>query len=337
MTKRTRQFVFVAAGILVFGLGTGLFASYMGLQNIVLIGRDGPAEFDYIPADAQAVGYVNVRQVMDSELRKKIIELHPGQDVPDFTAQTGIDIRTDIDEVLVALSPQGNQAPLVIAKGRFNTTNIETLIRQHGSTVEDYKGTRMLLHGQAGGAVAFLEPGLAAAGTPESVRLAIDTKASGQNIRNNDALMRFVREVDGGNTWGVAHFDAIIGGRQLPPEIASQLPPITWVSASGNVNGGVRTTLRVEARDETAANDLRQVVQGFIALARLQVGSRPEFADLLNSLQLGGAGTTVSLSLEVPSTVIDALGALAGQRSANRGVVLQERTPLPALPALPAL
>src|SRR5688572_27398571 len=30
MKKRTRQFVFVAAGILVFGLGTGLFASYMG-------------------------------------------------------------------------------------------------------------------------------------------------------------------------------------------------------------------------------------------------------------------------------------------------------------------
>jgi hypothetical protein len=305
----------------------------MGLQNIVLIGRDGPAEFDYIPAGAQAVGYVNVREVMDSELRKKILELHPGQDLPDFSAQTGIDIRTDVDEVLVALSPLSSQAPLVIAKGRFNTTNIESLVRQHGSTVEDYKGTRLLVHGQAGGAVAFLEPGIAAVGTPESVRLAIDTKASGQNIRSNDAVMRFVREVDGGNTWGVAHFDSIIGGRQLPPEIASQLPPITWVSASGNVNGGVRTTLRVEARDETAANDLRQVVQGFIALARLQVGKRPEFADLLNSLQLGGTGTTVSLSLEIPSTVIDALGAIAGQRPAQeRGAVLQERRlPLPAL------
>ena len=82
--------------------------------------------------------------------------------------------------------------------------------------------------------------------------------------------MRFVREVDGGNTWGVAHFDAIVGGRQLPPEIANQLPPITWITGSGNINGGVRATVRVEARDETSANDLRQVVQGFIALARLQ-------------------------------------------------------------------
>jgi hypothetical protein len=332
MKKRTRQFVFVAAGILVFGLGTGLVASYMGLQNIVLIGQDGPAQFEYIPADAQALGYANIREVMDSELRKKILELHPGQDVPDFTEQTGIDIRTDVDEVLVAMLG-GNKSPLVIAKGRFNPTNIEGLIRQHGGAVEEYKGARIFTHSEAGGAVVFLEPGVAAAGTLDSVKLAIDTKASGQNVRSNDAIMRFVREVDGGNTWGVAHFDAITSGHQLPPEIANQLPPITWVTASGNVNGGVRATLRVEARDETAANDLRQVVQGFVALARLQMGKRPEFADLLNSLQLGGTGTTVSLSLEIPSTVIDALGALAGQRpkEVQRGVILRERHPLPVL------
>lgn len=335
MKKRTRQFVFVAAGLLVIGLGTGLVASYVGFQNLSLIGRDGPAQLDYVPAETLAVGYANVREVMDSELRKKILELHPGQDVPDFTEQTGIDIRTDVDEIVVAMfgAAQENRAPLVIAKGRFNPTNIETLIREHGGTVEDYKGTRILVHKQAGGAVAFVEPGVAAAGTPDSVKLAIDTKASGQNIRSNDAIMRFVREVDGGNTWGVAHFDAITGGRQLPPEIASQLPPITWVSGSGYVNGGIRTTVRVEARDETAANDLRQVVQGFIALARLQMGARPEFAELLNSLQLGGTGTTVSLSLEVPSTVIDALGAIAGQRQRGiqRGVTAQEPRPLPTL------
>ena len=334
MKKRTRQFVFVAAGILVIGLGTGLVASYVGLQNIVLIGQDGPAQFDYIPADAQAVGFANVREVMDSELRKKILELHPGQDIPDFTEQTGIDIRTDVDEVVVAaFGGVAQENPLVIVKGRFNPTNIESLIREHGGTVEDYNGARILTHKEAGGAVAFLEPGIAAAGTPASVRRAIDTKASGQNIRNNDAIMKFVREVDGGNTWGVAHFDAIVGGRQLPPEIASQLPPITWITGSGNINGGVRATVRVEARDETSANDLRQVVQGFIALARLQMGKRPEFADLLNSLQLGGSGTTVSLSLEVPSTVIDALGAIARQRpnEVQRGVTLKERRPLPAL------
>jgi hypothetical protein len=78
VNKRTRQFVFIAAGILVFGLGTGLVASYMGgLQGISLIGRDGPAELDYIPGDTRALAYANVRQVMDSQLRQKLMQLHP--------------------------------------------------------------------------------------------------------------------------------------------------------------------------------------------------------------------------------------------------------------------
>ena len=78
MTKRTRLFVVIAAGILVVGLGTGLLASYMGIQNLTLIGGNGPEEFAYVPADARVLGFANVRAVMDSELRRKLMELHPG-------------------------------------------------------------------------------------------------------------------------------------------------------------------------------------------------------------------------------------------------------------------
>ena len=50
MTNRTRRFLFVATGILVVGLGTGLVASYMGgLQGLTLIGGNGPAELEYVP------------------------------------------------------------------------------------------------------------------------------------------------------------------------------------------------------------------------------------------------------------------------------------------------
>lgn len=335
MKKRTRQFVFVAAGILVIGLGTGLVASYMGFQNIVLVGRDGPAELAYIPADARAVAYANVREVMDSELRKKVMQFHPGSgtDADRFQQETGIDIQTDVDEVVLTLSGDATaQRPLLIARGRFNNTQIEGLARQHGSVVEDYKGRRFLAHPNAEVAIAFVEPGIVAVGTPAAVRRAIDAKDDGNNVRKNDDVMRLVRNVDDGNAWSVAQFEAITGGPQLPPEIASQLPPITWVSASGYVNGGVRGTVRVEARDDAAATDLREVLQGFIALARLQVGRRPEFADLLNSLQLGGTGNTVSLGFAVPSELIDVLGTIAAQRQPQPdGERVQELRPLPPL------
>ena len=105
MTKRTRLFVLIAAGILVVGLGTGLLASYMNIQTLTLIGGNGPDEFAYVPADAQVLGFANVRAVMDSEVRRKLMELHPGADNADrFQERTGINVTQDIDSVVAAVT-----------------------------------------------------------------------------------------------------------------------------------------------------------------------------------------------------------------------------------------
>jgi hypothetical protein len=98
----------------------------------------------------------------------------------------------------------------------------------------------------------------------------------------------------------------------LPEGVASQIPAVKWFSASGHVNGGVSGLLRAEARDEQAGQNLRDVVQGFLALARLQAGSKPEMQALVSSLQVSGSGSTVALSFSVPSEAIEALGAAAG-------------------------
>jgi hypothetical protein len=91
--------------------------------------------------------------------------------------------------------------------------------------------------------------------------------------------------------------------------------------------------VRAQARDEAAANDLRDVIRGFIALARIQMGERAEFADLMNSLQLGGLGNDVSLSFAVPAEMIDSLSQMHAEGLNRRPGA--ERAPLPEAP--PAL
>ena len=59
--------------------------------------------------------------------------------------------------------------------------------------------------------------------------------------------------------------------------MADSCPPITWFSVSGHVNGGIAALLRAEARDEESANNLRDVVRGFLALAKLQASAKPEY------------------------------------------------------------
>ena len=340
MTKRTRRFLFVATGILVVGLGTGLVASYMGgLPGLNIIGSNGPAELAYLPADTQMVAFANVGDIMNSELRQKLMQFQPGaaEGADRFQQETGINIQTDVDHVVAAVSADSlpNGHPLVLIRGRFNPSNLESLARDKGAVVEEYKGKRLITHGEAGMGLVFVEPNLVAVGAPAALRRAIDTKADkSTNVTSNAELMALVDDIDDGNAWAVARLDALAAG-PLPADLASQLPPVNWFAASAHIDGGLRGVIHAEARDEKSANDLRDVIRGFIALARLQMGERAEFADLMNSLQLGGLGNKVSLGFAVPSEMIDALGKMHAEQLNRRPA--PNRGPRPELPAPPAL
>jgi hypothetical protein len=328
VTKKTRLFLIIAAGVLVVGLGTGLVASYMGLPAFALGGAGGPDDLRYVPADARVLAYANVRDVMNSELRQKIRHIRPeGAKHDEFKETTGIDIENDIDEVVASMTTTGDdpENALVLARGRFDQVRIEGLIREKGGVVTEYRGTRLLTHRGHGGAnnsrevaLAFVEPGLVAFGSGPAVRQAIERKGGGQNITSNDEVMALVRDIDDGNAWAVGRFDAIARRAHLPREVANQIPAINWFAASGHVNGGVRGLLRAEARDEAAAQNLRDVVRGFVALAKLQAGAKPELNTIMDSLQLGGEGKTVSLAFALPSEVIDMIATLGTHHRADR-------------------
>ena len=328
MTTRTRYFVFGSLLVLTVGVATGLVAYYTGFSTSAFTSAGGPDELKYLPRNANLVAYSNVRDVMTSGLRERLRHILPNQPngQQEFQNETGINIEADIDLVVAALAPQsgGPEAfpatGLVLARGRFDQVKIEALMREHGATVDEYKGIRLITGptsaaNTAGAAnavsLAFVEPGLVALGSTFLVRNAIDLKAGGDNVTANEELMNLVRSLENGNSWAVGRFDAIASQAKLPSGLAERLPPITWFSATTQIDTGVSGVLRVEARDETSANNLRDVVRGFLALAKLEVGQRPELQAMVQSLQLGGTGTTVSLSFNLPGDLFDLLGNLA--------------------------
>src|SRR4029434_697928 len=93
-----------------------------------------------------------------------------------------------------------------------------------------------------------------------------------------------------GNAWAVGRFDALQSQARLPQEVSSRLPAITWFAVSGHINGRRRCNARGEARDEEAANNLRDVVRGFLALGKMQSSGRPEIEAMMQSLELSGTG-----------------------------------------------
>ena len=328
MTTRTRYFVIASLLVLTVGLGTGLVAYYTGFQ-VIGRSRSGPQELVYVPGRVAVVAYADVHQVMTSELRQKV---HDAAPVPEdgqkeFENQTGINIETDIDHIVACLDPGANGqngSGMVLARGRFNDAKIESLMRAHGARAEDYRGKRLITaeehNGQETFTVAFVQPGLVAVGTTSMVKSAIDLQSGGNNVdnvTNNDEMMALVHSLESGNAWAVGRFDALRTKAHLPEVMSSQIPPIKWFSVSSYVNGGIRGVIRAETNDEQAATNLRDVVRGFMALARIQAGSKPEYQAMLQSLELGGSGKTVALSFSVPSQVFDVIGKHGPDRMQN--------------------
>jgi hypothetical protein len=340
MTKRSRYFVFGSVTVLLVGLCTGLVAYYTGMPMGAFGGTTGPEELRYVPPDAAVVAYADVQAVMQSEFRQK---LHAALDQDEngrkeFQQQTGIDIEHDIDHVVAFTEPGDvkHHAGMVLAAGRFDVGRLESLAREHGGQVEDYKGKRLVtmmpgMHDRdsddddapkvAGAdgrpmAVAFLTPGLVAVGGADSIHQAID-RQGGQSVLDNHEMMDLVRDMDNSSAWAVGRFDALVSQASLPQNVASQIPAVKWFAASAHINGGLRGTVRCEARDEQAGQNLRDVVNGFLALARMQAGNKPELQAVVNSLQLSGNGKTVSLAFEVPSQVFDLVGEAHGHKRAE--------------------
>lgn len=325
MSPKTRYFVIVSLLVLTVGLGTGLVAYYTGFPTSALSRQAGPDELRYVPANASLVAFADVHGIMTSDVRQKLRVSLPslpnGQH--EFQNHTGINIETDIDRVVAFVAPKlvdSDNTPghgMVLARGRFDQVKIESLMRDHGGQAEQYKGTLLIVgnapHDRTAVSLAFLEPGLVAVGTSDMVRGAVDLKDGGPSIVTNDDVMEHVQDLHTSNAWVTGRLDVLTAQAKLPAAVSDRIPPITWFSAGVDVNGGIRGVLRAETRDEESANNLRDVVRGFMALVKLQAGSRPELQSVLQSLQLAGTGKTVALSFDVPMEVFDAISAMAGQ------------------------
>jgi len=230
----------------------------------------------------------------------------------------------------------GHPVGLVLLHGRFDTARLEALATSHGGVVETIDGIRVLRpnpekapvpaevetvvpnvhdqiarHRKAGASpmVAFLESGLIAIGEEPTIRAAIAHNASGgRSIRDNQDMVNLIGDLEGSsNVWAVGRMDALTANASLPEPLAQHLPAVKWFSASSHVGAGISGLLRAEARDDEAAKNLRDVLQGFLAMAKMHASQKPEFAPIVQSLQVSGTGTTVALSFEVQPALVDAL------------------------------
>lgn len=336
MTKNSRYFLVAAATVLILGVGGGLIA-YFAYQRAAGLPSGVPAEIRYVPADAALVAYVNVRAVMSSDLRRALVPtMESGsrkghQMMNDFA---GIDLEKQVEHVLAYVEPSkpepasdapqspggGQRRPtpqgIFLVRGNFEQARVEQFIKDHGGTIEDYRGHHISIRQKDSEemAVGFVRPDLIAVGQAALVRRALDRSvaagnAAGQDtdLTSNVEVMDLIRDAAGRTAWVVGYFDAVKAGMKLPGAVSGQVPPVRLVSATADINGGLKGAIKAQMADQPAAEQLREVVRGFIALARLQSGGKPEFDRVMKSVQLSGTGRTVEITFAVSPDMIPAL------------------------------
>jgi hypothetical protein len=330
MSKSTRNFLIGASLIILVGLGTGLVAYYNG--NLPGMSQTSDADLAYLPANAAAVGFADVRTIMSSEFRQKLRQVLPaGEEKDKIQAELGVDLEKDIDSVAVAYTGASSspfEGGLVIVRGRLNIGQIEALATQHGATVSDYQGRKLLtMHeeqqteGHGTPAIAFLEQGALAFGELNTLKRAIDSAATGDDVRKNAEMMAIVNDVrSSGNAWFVGKFDALTRNAAIPQPVRDHIPPVDTFAISVHVNGGLRGAVRADARDDKAAEQLRDVVRGAVAAGRLMAGQNKEMDAMLNSLQITGSGKTVGLTFSLPTEFLDVLNGIAAAQGLSHGI-----------------
>ena len=323
MTKKTRYVLFGSAGALLAGLATGLVA-YLAYTRSGPLPDGLPPEVRYVPANAEVVAFANVRSVMNSELRRELLPTLEGrsrkgqQMMNDFA---GVDLEKQVDHVMAYVEPYTPADPntreqpeiprgLLLVHGSFDQARIEQFVRDRGGEARDYNGAKIFVHRehQDHMAVGVVSANLIAIGQPDLVRRAIDRvrdpSGGGQDITANAEMMNLIRDNAGSTAWVVGQVDAVRRRMRLPSAVTDQVPPVRLVSAKADVDGGVKATIRAEAGDKAAADQLRDVLRGFISLARLQGGHTPQFDTTLKSIELSGTDNTVQMSFAVaPDTL----------------------------------
>ena len=325
--NRSRLVVAASTFIVAAGALTAVGALYLDPARAAV--GPLPAEGLALPADAQFVMGIDVRRFVASPFYARFGEEHAGirpQAFAEMEEKTGINPERDVDAIYVAgrKGAEGKRHGgdgVVIVVGTFDRYKVQRAIEtaKKAPTTANFQGTPVyLFNEEAGkrksGAVAFLDDRTVVMGSRGSVEQAITARASGEaGLRSNAAMTALLESVRPGSTFWVVGDQSVLAhmpkGMPAPGGAGEQiaLPPLKTVVVTGDLDPMISFEATGEAADAAAAQNLADVVRGFVALASLQSGQKPELKQLASAVSVTTDQTKVRVAARFPYETLEAL------------------------------
>lgn len=234
----------------------------------------------------------------------------------------GVDPLELVDELIIAGRAESPAAQssvddaILLFKGRFDVARLTDLICRQGCSPER-AGAHTLLHlpesaskDRRPGGVVFFDSSYAALGKLDSVRRAARNFSAGSPPQLNAAMAGWVNNLVGYDIWiaasGPFHGMAGASAEAMNPTAAGAMSKIAAFGLGIGLAQDVDLSVQVLSHSESEATQLRDMVQGLIALATLNADPRqPGMSEFVKRIQLSQQGNLVMASMSVPQSDID--------------------------------
>jgi len=258
--------------------------------------------------DAKIVAGINVDQAKTTPFGAYVlnqIRAQSTQHLQQVAALTGFDPTRDLHELLIATNAApGGKSGLVLARGNFDASKIQSAATAGGGTTMTYNGVTLILDPKQAHAVAFLDSTLAAAGDVASVKGAIDRQSTPAPI--SAALAVQINQWSTTeDAWGLAA--APLSSLRPPanpanPQAAALHNAFQNIQqAAGGVKFGQQIAFTGQAQADTPENAtaMASVLQFLGSMAQMQAPNNPQAAAILSSLQVTSSGTSVNAAATI--------------------------------------
>ena len=288
-----------------------------GLTVVALPAKAADSQLlNLVMPDATVLAGVNVDQAKTSSFGQYVLQQMQNPELQKLIAATGFDPTRDVSEVLVAAGAAGSKTGLALARGTFNPAQIAAAAAAHGgTTTETYDGYTIVEDQKQTHGVTFVNSTIAVAGDVASVKAALDRLKTPSSLPA--AVLTEVSQWSGQeDAWVITTEPP----RSLQPKAGE--PTIPGLGASGGNNAlqtiqsaaagvkfGNHVVVTAQAQSDNAqdAQNLANTVKLLASVAQLQAKDNPTIQTLAQSLTATATGTTVNISLSMPSDQLQAL------------------------------
>jgi len=284
-----------------------------------------PALLDLVMPDAQVLAGMQVQQSLASPFGQYFLTQIPSNDgASKFATATGLDLRRDIREILVASvggtigAGQANPG-LILVRGTFDPARFAAVATLSGATVTPENGVLVITPPQnAGTSLAFLDSSTLVIGDRVSVKAAIARRAA--NARFAGPLAQQAQITSGANDAWITTLTPLAefmkgANTPVPPAL---LQSVGGISAGVHFEAGAVTLLgEVSTPSAQDAQSMADTLKFLTAMLQANKNQNPQAAQaaaVLQGAQFNVNGPVMRISLSVPEQQMEQMFVLPGAK-----------------------